>query len=58
MYVDRVYDVVSQVKSPESSGVSFRLVTVKMKSVGQVEFAVDVTFASMKVCTFAAASIT
>ena len=57
VYVDRVYDVVSQVKSPESSGSPFRLVTVKMKSVGQVEVAVDVTFSSKKVCTFAAASI-
>ena len=49
VYVDRVYDVVSQIKSPESSGVPFRLVTVKMKSVGQVVVAEDVTFASKNV---------
>jgi len=49
--------VVSQVNSPASIGVPFRLVTVKMKLVWQVDVTVDVTFASKKVCTFAAESI-
>ena len=57
MYVDRVYGVEFQIKRPASRGVPFRLVTVRMKSVGQVEVAVDVTFASKKVYTFAEASI-